>query len=54
MGASQLSGKVQTVPGPIEPGALGVTQTHEHLLIDLGCYFAPPAEASERSETSGR
>ena len=28
-------GKVQTVLGPVEPGELGVTLTHEHLFIDL-------------------
>ena len=29
------TGKIQTVLGLIEPGELGVTLTHEHLLIDL-------------------
>ena len=28
-------GKVQTVLGSVEPEALGVTLTHEHLFIDL-------------------
>ena len=28
-------GRVQTVLGPIEPGDLGITLTHEHLFIDL-------------------
>ena len=32
------SNKIQTVLGTIEPEALGVTLTHEHLLIDLECY----------------
>lgn len=32
---SALSGKVQTVLGLIDPPALGHTQTHEHLLVDL-------------------
>lgn len=32
--AEQLSGKIQTVLGPIEPSSLGVTLTHEHLHID--------------------
>ncbi len=49
MSPSALTGKVQTVLGPIEPESLGITQTHEHLLIDLGCYFAAPEEASERA-----
>ncbi len=30
-----MQGKVMTVLGPIEPEALGITLTHEHLLIDL-------------------
>ena len=42
------AGKVQTVLGPVEPGSLGVTLTHEHLLIDLTCYFRMPDEASLR------
>ena len=48
MTGTSISGKVQTVLGPIEPDRLGVTLTHEHLLIDLMCYFQMPAEASER------
>ena len=42
------TGQVQTVLGPVEPSTLGVTHTHEHLLCDQVCYFAPPEEASER------
>ena len=30
-----VEGKVQTVLGPVEPADLGVTLTHEHLLVDL-------------------
>ena len=48
MDSAALSGKVQTVLGPIEPDRLGITLTHEHLLIDLTCYFQMPDEASER------
>ena len=48
MSQQQLSGKVQTVLGPIEPDDLGITLTHEHLLIDLTCYFEAPDAASER------
>ena len=33
--ASELTGKAQTVLGHIAPDDLGVTLTHEHLLIDL-------------------
>ncbi len=49
MTGSQTSGKVQTVLGPIEPDSLGITQTHEHLLIDLACYHETPQEATERA-----
>ncbi|MBM3944531.1 MAG: hypothetical protein FJ317_03455, partial [SAR202 cluster bacterium] len=45
---TKLTGKVQTVLGPVEPKDLGITLTHEHLLIDLRCYFAMPEEASKR------
>ena len=50
MSASALSGKVQTVLGPIEPDDLGITLPHEHLLIDLLCYFQLPEEASRRAD----
>ena len=49
MSMRELSGKVQTVLGLIEPDQLGITLTHEHLLIDMGCYFVMPEEASERA-----
>ena len=49
MARNVSSGKVQTVLGPIEPDSLGITQTHEHLLIDMGCYHETPDEASERA-----
>ena len=35
--------------GPVDPDSLGITSTHEHLVVDLGCYFQSPAEASERA-----
>ena len=41
-------GKVQTVLGPIEPQQLGVTLTHEHMLVDLTVLDTPQAHASER------
>lgn len=44
----ELSGKIQTVLGPVEPASLGPVSTHEHLLIDFTCMFKPPAEASVR------
>jgi phosphotriesterase-related protein len=47
--ASHMTGKVQTVLGPIDPSEMGVTLTHEHILIDLTCYYAEPEEASVRN-----
>ena len=41
-----LAGKVQTVLGPIGPEQLGVTLTHEHLLVDLSVAHGPPETAS--------
>ena len=43
-----MAGKVQTVVGPISPDQLGVTLTHEHLLVDLSILRRVPAEASAR------
>ena len=48
MSPKGIAGKIQTVLGPIEPDKLGITFTHEHLLIDLRCYFIMPEEASKR------
>ena len=41
-------GKIQTVNGPIDPDSLGITLTHEHLLIDLSWFRPEPAEASAK------
>jgi phosphotriesterase-related protein len=41
-------GTVQTVLGPIPAERLGVTTTHEHLLVDLSGLQKPPVEASRR------
>ncbi len=49
MAESELSGKVQTVLGLIDGKDLGVTLTHEHLLIDGKCVFSEPEGASERA-----
>ena len=49
MAHNERSGKVQTVLGPIDPADLGITMTHEHLLVDLGCYVERPPEASRRA-----
>ena len=44
----RLAGRVQTVLGPISPDELGVTLTHEHLLIDLSVVFKAGDQASSR------
>ena len=48
MAKNELAGRIQTVLGTIDPSDLGITLTHEHLLIDMMCYFEMPEEASER------
>lgn len=45
---SERSGRVQTVLGLIDPGWLGSTQTHEHLLIDLSPGVPVPAQAGRK------
>ena len=48
----ERAGKVQTVLGPVEPGELGNTQTHEHLLIDLSPRGADAGPASVRGRST--
>ena len=48
MAQDNMSGKVLTVLGPIEPEELGITITHEHLLLDVTCYVRQAEEASNR------
>ena len=48
MAGNGNAGKVQTVLGPILPEALGLTLTHEHLLIDLAVTAPRPRTASEK------
>lgn len=43
---ADLSGKIQTVTGLIDPATLGVCLTHEHLLIDLSDLLPPPNTAT--------
>jgi phosphotriesterase-related protein len=40
-----LSQPVMTVLGPISASELGVTLPHEHILLDITCYWDPPKEA---------
>lgn len=49
MTAASLAGRAQTVLGPVDPGRLGLTSSHEHILSDMSPYFLEPAEASERA-----
>lgn len=56
MSKKELAGKAMTVLGPVEAADLGITMTHEHLLIDLSVvYVAPsnPAEAHLAEERVG-
>ena len=48
MPKNELTGRIQTVVGTIDPSELGITHTHEHLLIDFLRSFQMPEEASER------
>ena len=45
MNIPSIAGRVQTVLGTIEPGDLGVTLGHEHLLVDLSKFPGDPAES---------
>ena len=44
-----MQGKVMTVLGPIEPENLGVTLTHEHLLVDLRVWCEEPEEEEKKA-----
>ncbi len=50
MSGVSLTGKVQTVLGPIDPEDLGVTMTHEHLLSSFEGVAEVPEEASQRGQ----
>lgn len=43
-----MTGKVQTVLGQVEPGTLGITLPHEHFLIDGTAWFVEPSLVGER------
>ena len=43
-----LAGWAQTVLGPIDGSAMGITLPHEHLLIDFEVMFKEPTTGSER------
>lgn len=44
---SELSGKVQTVLGLVDPNQLGRTMTHEHLTMTFECCYFPPPTGDE-------
>ena len=49
MAGFNIEGKVQTVLGLVDPGELGVTFTHDHLLVSTDHMVDRPAEASARN-----
>ncbi len=46
--SSRLKGKVQTVSGPISPNEMGITLSHEHVLMDLTCLLDEPKDKEKR------
>lgn len=48
MAIPHLSGKVQTVLGVIDPGEMGITLAHEHIISDGTAWFVEPSEATEK------
>src|SRR5215468_4527843 len=48
MPKTPLSGKAQTVLGPIDGDAMGITLPHEHLLIDFKVMFKEPEAAADK------
>jgi len=45
-----MSEKIMTVLGPLDPENLGCTLMHEHLLINLLCYYDPPKTPAESEQ----
>lgn len=45
---TEMVGKVQTVLGLVSPESLGITLSHEHLMIDFRVVFKDPKYASDR------
>jgi len=50
MTTQNLSGKIQTVLGAIEPDALGVTLAHEHILWDASFLYVEPDQREMGNE----
>lgn len=49
MSRSERRGRVQTVLGLIEAAELGPTLTHEHLLLDMRCWYVEPRLPEDRA-----
>jgi len=49
LGRAAEKGEVQTVVGPVSGDKLGIAMMHEHLLIDVCCYFHEPEGVRERA-----
>ena len=49
MSIPHLQGKVQTVLGVIDPGDLGITLPHEHIVSDGAAWFVEPEEATAKA-----
>ena len=47
-----MTGRAQTVLGPVLPEELGLTTTHEHLFIEFTCMFTMSSGASERHKAA--
>jgi phosphotriesterase-related protein len=45
---------VMTVAGPIAPEQLGVTLTHEHLVVDTRCWQVPPRTERQRERANSK
>jgi phosphotriesterase-related protein len=48
MPAGELAGKVQTVLGVVDPGGLGITSSHEHILSDMSAYLLEPEDPAAK------
>ncbi len=44
----EMAGKAQTVLGVVDADELGITLTHEHLLVNMTVYFREPEEAGNK------
>jgi phosphotriesterase-related protein len=49
-----MNDHVMTVAGPIAPAQLGVTLTHEHLVVDTRCWQVPPRTERQRERANDR